>query len=90
MTGVLKYAKKSASSEMTASFNVRKMYSTVERMDSCGYSNSTFERTYSWIQHFLEINILLLKDSLKQWMTASSPVKLNIIPFKEWVTVIFL
>ena len=38
---------------------------------------------------FLEINILLLKELLKQWMTtASSPVKIYTVHFKEWITAI--
>ena len=52
--------------------NIRKMHSTVERMDACKYSKK-------WLQY------LLLKELFKQWMTASSPVKINIVPFKEWI-----
>ena len=73
---------------MAANFNVRKMYSAVERIDDCIYSNRTFEKTHSWNQLSLEINILLLKELIKQWMTASSPVKINIVPFKEWISAI--
>ena len=34
---------------------------------------------------FFEINILLLKELLKEWLTASFPVKINTAPFKEWM-----
>ena len=50
------------------------------------YSKS--ERTHSWNQHFLEINLLLLKELLKQWVIASSPVKMNTVPFKGWMIAI--
>ena len=30
--------------------------------------------------------MLLLKELLRQWMTASSPVKTNVVHFKEWMT----
>ena len=36
--------------------------------------------------NFFEINILLLKELMKQWMTARSPVKINTVTFKEWMT----
>ena len=48
------------------------MHSTVEKMDSCEYSKK-------WLQY------LLLKELLKQWATASSPVKINIVLLKEWI-----
>ena len=32
--------------QMAANFNARKIYSTVERLDGCEYSNITFERTH--------------------------------------------
>ena len=64
------------------------MYSTVERRDGCEYSNSTLEGMHSWNQLFLKINILMLKELLKQWMSKSSPVKMNTVPFEEWVTAI--
>ena len=32
---------------------------------------------------FLEINILFLKELLKQWMAARPPVKINTVSFKE-------
>ena len=35
-----------------------------------------------------KLQYLLLKELLKQWMTASSPVKINIVPFKEWINAI--
>ena len=61
------------------------MYSTVED-DGCErYNHSTSERTHKRNQLFLEIAILLLKELLKQWMTARSPVKVNTVPFKEWM-----
>ena len=28
----------------------------------------------------------MLKELLKQWLTASSPVKINTVPLKEWMT----
>ena len=34
------------------------------------------------------INILLLKELLKQWLTGSSPVKIHTGPLKEWMTTI--
>ena len=36
----------------------------------------------------MERNIPLLKELLKQWMTASCPVKINRVPFEEWMTTI--
>ena len=36
----------------------------------------------------MEIKIVLLREILKQWMTASSPIKINAEPFKEWMTAI--
>ena len=30
--------------------------------------------------------MLLLKELLKQWMTARSPVKINTLSFNEWMT----
>ena len=38
---------------------------------------------HSSSQLFLEINILLLKELLKQWMTASSPVKINTVTLQR-------
>ena len=73
---------------MAANFNVRKIYSTVERMDGCEYPNSIFERKDGWNELFLEIIALLLKKLLKQRMTASSPFKINLPSFKEWMTAI--
>ena len=79
---------------MAANFNARKMYSTIERMEWLRVfyrdNYSTFERTHTWNQLFSEINILLVKELLKQWLTTSSPVKINTVPFKEWMTAILL
>ena len=44
--------------------------------------NAWFETT------FLEIKLVLQELLLKQWMTVSSPVKINTVPFKEWMTAI--
>ena len=46
------------------------MHSTVERMDAGEYSKE-------------KLKCLLLKELIKQWMTESSPVKINTVPFKE-------
>ena len=67
------------------------MYSTIERMDGCKYSVEIIiatlkERMSKFF--FFEINILLLKELLKQRTTASSPVKINIVHFKELMTAI--
>ena len=71
---------------MAADFNVRKMCSAFERMDGCECAIEII------MVPFLEINVLLLTAEritvLKQWMTASSPVKINTAPFKEWMTAI--
>ena len=76
---------------MTTNFYVRKIYSVVERMDSCEYLEIIIvplkEHTTEAI-FFKKINILLLKELLKQWMTARSPVKLNTLSLKEWVTAV--
>ena len=32
--------------------------------------------------------MVLLKELLKQWMTATPPVKINTVPFKEWMATI--
>ena len=71
--------------------NVRKMYSTVERMDGCEYSIEIIivpsrEHT-AGTNVFLEIKILLLKEILKQSMAASS-VRIITVTFKEWINVI--
>ena len=75
---------------MAARFNVRKMCSTVERMDGCQYSLeiiiTPLKERLTETNFNLEINILLLKKLLKQWMTARSPVKINTVSFKEWVS----
>ena len=70
---------------MAANFNVGKIFSTVERMLCCKVS--------------IEINIVSLKEPaffgnahttseilLKQWVTLRSPVKINTVSFKEWMT----
>ena len=49
-------------------------------------NHSTSERTHNWNQLFLEINIPLLKELFKQWITARSPVKVNTLSFREWMT----
>ena len=72
---------------MTANFNVRK-YTVPLKEWSSRNNYGNFERRLSWNQLFLEINILLLEELLKQWMIASSLVKTNILPFKEWMIVI--
>ena len=79
---------------MTANFIVRKIYSVVERMDGCDYSFEIIivitvplkEHITEAIFFFVETNVLLLKELLKQWMTARSPVKLNTLSLKEWMT----
>ena len=60
---------------IAANFNIRKMHGTVKRMDACEYSKK-------------QLQYLLPKELLKQRMTASSPVKINIVPFKEWINAI--
>ena len=65
------------------------MYNTLEGID--GWKHSREIITVPLKEHvagrnfFFEINILLLKELLKQWLTASSPVKINTAPFKEWM-----
>ena len=75
---------------MTASFNRRKLYNTVERIDVCQHSLEIIivplKERFTETKFFLEINILLLKKLLKQWMTARSLVKKNTVSFKEWMT----
>ena len=77
---------------MSANFNVRKMCSTVERMDGCENSAEIIivplKERIAGINFFLEINILLLKELLKQWMIVSSPVKVNTALFIKWITAI--
>ena len=46
------------------------MRSTVERMDACEYSKKLLQ-------------LVLLKELHKRSTTASSPVKMNIVPLKE-------
>ena len=70
---------------MTANFNVRKMYSTI-RMDGCEYSieimTALLKERVTRNIFFLEIHILLLKELLKQWMTAGSLIKINTVHCK--------
>ena len=54
---------------IAANFN-RKIHCTVESIDVCEYSKK-------------QLQCLMLKELLKQWMTASSPVKINKVLFKE-------
>ena len=49
------------------------MHSTVERMDDWEYSKKQYV-------------VPLLKELLKPWITAISPVKINTLPSKEWMT----
>ena len=51
------------------------MHSIVERMDDWEYSKKQYV-------------VPLLKQLLKAWITAISPVNINTLPFKEWMTVI--
>ena len=51
------------------------MYSTVEKMDAREYSKKLLQ-------------YLLLKELPKQWMTANSPVKIDIVTFQEWMNAI--
>ena len=49
-------------------------------MDGCKYSSELIilpmkKRMATWLQLFFFTNIPLLKESLKQWMTSTSPVK---------------
>ena len=75
---------------MTANFNVRKIYSAVERMDGCEYSLEIIivllKEHITETNFFLEINILLLEELLKQWMAARFLVKLNTLSLKQWMT----
>ena len=58
---------------MAVNFNVRKMYSTFERMDGCEHSieiiRVTLKECIARTNFFW--NILLLKELLQQWMTAT-------------------
>ena len=73
---------------MTTNFYARKIYSVVERMDGCEYLEIIvpLKEHITEVIFFKKINILLLKELLQQWMTARSPVKLNTLSLKEWVT----
>ena len=48
-----------------------------------------YRNSYSaFDQLFFEINILLLKELLKQWIIiVTSPIKIKTAPFKEWMSV---
>ena len=74
-----------------ANFNVRKMYSAFERMDGCESSIEItmvpLNKRIAGTNPFLEINILLLTAERITVLKQSS-VKLNIVLFKEWMTVI--
>ena len=76
---------------MAANFNIRKICSTVERMHGCKYfyriSYSTSERMHSWNQLFLQSKYYCWKNYSNK-RVVSSPIKINTIPFKEWMTVI--
>ena len=72
---------------MASNSKVRKMYGIVERMGGCEYSIeiiiASLKERIARTNFFLEVNILLLKELPKQWMTVTSPVKINTVPFKE-------
>ena len=70
---------------MTANINVRKIYSVAERMVGCEYSLEIIIVSVKPL-FFLEMNMLLPKELLKQWMATRSPLKLNTLSFKEWMT----
>ena len=78
---------------MAANFNIRKICSTIERMHGCKYfyriSYSTCERMHSWNQLFLQSKHYCWKNYSNK-RVASSPIKINTISFKEWMTVILL
>ena len=63
------------------------MYSTVERLDDCEYSLEIIivplKEHVTETNFCLKTNILLLKELLKQWTTARSPVKINTAFFKK-------
>ena len=62
-------------------------------MDGCEYSLEIIivpQKGRTVETNFLEINMLLPKRLLKQWMTARFPVKINTVSFKEWITLLFL
>ena len=75
---------------MTATFNIRKKYSTVERIDVYEHSIEIIivplKERATETNLFLEINILLMKKVLKQWMTARSLVKIITVSFQDWMT----
>ena len=63
------------------------MYSTVERLDDCEYSLEIIivplKEHITETNFCLKTNMLLLKELLKQWTTARSPVKINTAFFKK-------
>ena len=71
---------------IAANFNVRKMYSTAERINDCEHSakiileplKERIDRT-----KLFGNKELLMKELLKQWKNASSPVKTNPVPYKQ-------
>ena len=75
---------------MNANFNARNMYRTVERMDGSEYSIEiiiiSLKQRITGTNIFLEENIPLLKELLKQRVTVRSIVKVNTVSFKEWMT----
>ena len=70
------------------------MYSTVERMDGWEYSLEIIivllkERIAETNFFFFFGNKYTIAEKIAQaskWVTAKSPVKINIISFKEWIT----
>ena len=58
-------------------------------MNSCEYRNNYIIRSPLKERiagtTFLEINIVLLEELFKQWMTESSPVKINTMPIEQWL-----
>ena len=69
------------------------MYSTVERMDGCEYSLEIIivllKERIAEINFFFFGNKYTIAEKIAQaskWVTAKSPVKINIISFKEWIT----
>ena len=62
---------------IAANLSIRKIHSTVEKMDACEYSIKI-------------ITVPTAKRITQTWMIASSPFKINIAPFKEWMNVILL
>ena len=57
-------------------------------MDVCKYSIEMIAVRLKKRFFFEKKNMLLLKELLKQWMTVTPPVKVNTVPFKEWMVTI--